>query len=144
MPDTNWLPEPSQKVNKRGAKPHVPTPEKRQMVIILVAVGLTVDEIALQLSMSKKTLHKYYSYELENGRTHIVARLGAKAIDRALKGSENMLKFCLANLGGELWNKATKLEHSGPGGVALVPPTLLVTFMEPKTLNATIDGSTAD
>lgn len=50
---------------KRGRPPHVPTDEKRKLVIQLQAFGWTMEKIAMALSITPPTLRKNYFRELK-------------------------------------------------------------------------------
>lgn len=49
---------------KRGRPPHVPSDEKRKLVIALAAFDKTKAQIAAALGVTQKTLAKYYFREL--------------------------------------------------------------------------------
>lgn len=72
---------------KRGRPPHVPTPEKRQIIVVLCAFGKSNEEIADALRISEPTLRKHYFRELRD-RAGARQRLEAKLYSGLLKGVE--------------------------------------------------------
>jgi hypothetical protein len=62
---------------KRGRPPHVPTDEKRNRVMLLLAHNKSDAEIAASLAISEPTLRKHYFREL---KVRAEARLRADAV----------------------------------------------------------------
>jgi predicted transcriptional regulator len=62
---------------RRGRPQHLPTDEKRRIVVVLMAFGRKDEEIAASLGITPPTLRKHYFRELR-GRADARARLDAK------------------------------------------------------------------
>jgi hypothetical protein len=97
-----------------GNPPYVPTEEMRQNVRTWIKIA-DAETIAGYMGISRDTLDKYYARELKEGRFMMIATLGAKAIDMAMKGDRTMLIFVLRTQGK--WN--TRLELTGKDGSPL-------------------------
>lgn len=69
---------------KRGRPPHVPTDEKRKIVIQLLAFGWTLEKIAAALSITPPTLRKNYFRELK-AREEARARVEAACVNALMK-----------------------------------------------------------
>lgn len=103
--------------NKGGRPSHKPTDATRKQVETLAGFGITEDDIAMSLEISKPTLIKHYRRELDMG--HIKANSavaqslykkatgeGASAVTAAI--------FWLKTRAG--WKETVVNEHSGPDG----------------------------
>ena len=75
-----------------GRPRHVPTPETRQMVTELMAVGVIEGDIALRLRLDQKTLAKHYDEELRFGRVERRAEVVGLLFGAARKGNVTALK----------------------------------------------------
>lgn len=78
-----------------GQIPHCPTPESREFVSALVAMGLEVGQIAFALKCSPHDVTFHYKQELEFGASLVNAKVGAALLQRALIGDVNAQKFWL-------------------------------------------------
>lgn len=72
-------------VDYRGRPAHEPTEEKRLEIAGLVAEGWDQARIAIGVGLSEKTLRKYYSPELKNGRRMIEAAIIRALLTKGLK-----------------------------------------------------------
>jgi len=63
----------------RGRPPHVPTDEKRRIVVVLLAFGRKEEDVAAALGITPPTLRKHYFRELKV-RADARARLDAKLL----------------------------------------------------------------
>lgn len=73
----------------RGRPPHVPTAEKRNKVMVLLALGWTVERIARALSITPPTLRKNYFRELKaraEARDRVDAGIAATLWQQAMTG----------------------------------------------------------
>ena len=55
---------------------HTPTAERRRMVVAMTGVGATQQTVASTLSISDKTLRRYYADELREGAARDYRRSG--------------------------------------------------------------------
>ncbi len=117
----------------QGRHPFAPTPIQRQVVTMSRGAGVPPDEIARQLGVSEKTLRKRFREEMARGKAMVVARIGAKVVQKALAGDNTMIQFYLNRFGGSLWHDKQRHEHTGKNGApTLQPPNLILTFLEDK------------
>lgn len=72
---------------KRGRPPHVPTEEKRKLVMQLLAFGWTIEKIAAALGITPPTLRKNYFRELKV-RAEARARVEARLIGSLMREAE--------------------------------------------------------
>jgi hypothetical protein len=75
--------------------PHCPTPESRDFVAQLVAVGLEVPEISFCLKCTPHEVMQHYKDEITHGTAMINARVGVALFQRAMMGDVNAQKFWL-------------------------------------------------
>lgn len=94
-----------------GNPPFVPTEQQRSDVRTWIKIA-DADTIAGYMGISRDTLDRHFKRELKEGRFMMIATLGAKAIDMAMKGDRTMLIFVLRTQGK--WN--TRVELAGPDG----------------------------
>jgi len=106
-----------------GRPQHVPSEGNRAMVRILVAAGLTHEEIATHLRINRKTLTKHYPEDLETGWIGKMHDAAQTVFDEMTsKTSEKRLdaaKFFLSRRGRGLWSEQKNVEISGPNGGAI-------------------------
>lgn len=113
-------------VNKGGRPAHKPTDANRKQVETLAGFGITEDDIAMSLEISKPTLIKHYRRELDMG--HIKANSavaqslykkatgeGASAVTAAI--------FWLKTRAG--WKETVVNEHTSPDGSMTPKPTTI-------------------
>jgi hypothetical protein len=118
----------SQKVDRRGCPPgqgiavganagrignpaHEPTAENRLKVRTLAKV-CSQELIAQAMGFSVDTLQKYYLDDFNEGKQQAIQAVGAKLLERALKGHTAEMIFYLKTHAG--WT--TRVEVGGPGG----------------------------
>lgn len=123
---------PRASVNPPGRSSYVPTEGHPKLVMMLRGAGVDLETIALMLKCSPTTVEKHFAHELAKGKQEVIARVGAKAVQKALAGDNTMIQFYLTRHGGEAWRTKTQLEHSGVDGGPLLPPSLVLTFLEPE------------
>ena len=68
---------------KRGAPSHQPTEKNKATVLKLAKLGVPQNIISIALAIDVKTLHKYYSNQLDEGKVHVVESLLQTAQQRA-------------------------------------------------------------
>jgi hypothetical protein len=90
---------------------HVKTPEKADVVFRMAQQGLTKGATAKCLSISLKTLDKYYSEEFDAGVIDMQRSLSTMAFEAAAAGSIPMLIHLVKTKLG--WNEHTTVEHVG-------------------------------
>lgn len=99
---------------RRGPLPWAPTSEERARVELCVALGYTIEETALLLEKSVDSLERHCRKELDGGKAKIDAKVGAKFIDKCLKGDTACLIFYHKTRRG--WRETVRNEHTGKDG----------------------------
>lgn len=95
------------------------TQADRDHVERLAGIGLPADQIALVMSCSESTLHKYFAEQLATGVAKANAKVASYAFGAAAKGNVSMIIFlCKTRLG---WRETNHHEHTGAGGIPLIP-----------------------
>ena len=79
----------------RGQKPHIPTPEVREIVRNLVIHGATQDTICSVIGVSKPTLNKHYRTELDNARAIATSKVIGKLMQLVDEGVPSAIFFFL-------------------------------------------------
>lgn len=87
-------------------------PVDARMVKDAIAHGNTVDDAAKILGVSKDTLERRFSAEIELGRAEMRSSLRKKQYEMAIAGNVGMLVW----LGKNLLGQAEKVEHTGRDG----------------------------
>ena len=109
---------------------HVPTDKNRELVRALAKWGVRVDDIAVQLGVTKVTLYKYYRDDIDAGIAEANAALGKTAYQMAMDGNTQIMIFLLKCRMG--YKDTTKIECSGPDGAPIQPhQAIRVTFVRP-------------
>jgi DNA-binding transcriptional ArsR family regulator len=98
----------------RGGVAHVPTDRERLQVELMVAGGMTLDDIAMALGISRKTLSKHFAPEIEHGKAKVRGKLTSQVMALALGGDKPMLCFVLKTQFG--WKETAVQEHVGKEG----------------------------
>lgn len=86
---------------KRGRPPHVPTDEKRRLIIMLMAFDWSVEKIAAALNITPPTLRKNYFRELKakvEARARVEAKLLTSLMSEAEKGNVSAIDKYLRRL----------------------------------------------
>lgn len=118
---------------------HQPTDENRAEVRALASFGVTQEDIAAFIGISKPTLAKYYPDELRVSSIKANATVGKYlynlASGMALKNgathgdcSRAAMFWAKTRMG---WRETDRLEHSGPNGGA-IPIEINRTIVDPK------------
>lgn len=74
-------------VKTTGRPPHQPTDATRHRVAVAAAAGMTHDNIALGLGISRPTLEKWYGHELSQGACDKRMAILEAVFEQALKGN---------------------------------------------------------
>ena len=82
--------------------------ETAAIVNALSAYGVTHDEIALYIKVSKPTLYKYYSDELKLGKIRANTRIAETLYNMAKDGDRTACIFWLKTRGG--WRETSRME----------------------------------
>lgn len=101
-----------------GRPAHEPTPESRDKVKALSAVGARHEDIALLLEISADTLTKHYRRELDLGRIEANAKMAQTLYRKGLDGNIVAAIFWLKTRAG--WRETTNVEHSHRGALGSV------------------------
>jgi predicted transcriptional regulator len=99
---------------KRGPLPWEPTTEERARVKLCVGLGYNQSEIALLLGKSEDSLQRHCRHELDAGKLEIDAKIGAKLVDKCMKGDTASILFWHKVRRG--WRETNRTEHTGPNG----------------------------
>lgn len=107
---------------KPGRPAYEPTPEQRYAVGMGVACGVTQDQLAAFLGISKHTLEKHFAKELQAGLTTNLVKVGGRLLAFALGKVEDVdtktqlsaMQFYLDRIGK--WNQTVKQEVTGKDG----------------------------
>lgn len=78
-----------------GQLPHYPTPESREFVCQLVAMGLEEPQIAFCLKVTPLDLRRYYGEEMDHGSALVNAQVGKALLSNCLRGDTVAQKFWL-------------------------------------------------
>lgn len=109
---------------------YVPTDEKRAIVRALAKYGVRQYDIAVQIGVTKGTLVKYYSAELDAGMAEAAEGLAKTAYQMAMDGDVRMMIFLLKTRLG--YKETTRVECSGPDGAPIqTEQAIRVTFVRP-------------
>ncbi|CAN7335335.1 hypothetical protein LJR090_002542 [Bosea sp. LjRoot90] len=95
-PDPAPIPPKTKRRGAGGRKPYQPTDRDREKVEVLVAAGLTVEDIARAMSITEPTLRKHYRRELETGALRKRGEMLVALNRAALKGNVAAVKEALA------------------------------------------------
>ncbi len=79
----------------RGRPPHMPTDEKRRLVMTLLAFGKTQDQIAAALGITAPTLRKNYKSQLkvcEEARQRLEAKVLSRLLEQVEGGNVAAIK----------------------------------------------------
>ena len=79
--------------SKPGPKPVVPTNGERRLVTLAVSIGMTVDQIAAVINMSRRTVYRVFADDLANGHARRLLRSAARLEEMAEAGNVSAAKF---------------------------------------------------
>jgi hypothetical protein len=103
---------------KRGRPAHEPNEVTRQTVLMHMALGTTITDIAKLLGITTRTLKKYYREEINFGTSKANAEVARSLFNKAIGGDTRAAEFWLkANAG---WSDKQSLEVSGENGTSPV------------------------
>lgn len=88
-----------------------PRPELANQIGLLVAIGTTQEQIARMLKMSKETLHKHYTDDLDLGSAKAGAVVGGKIFEAAKRGEAWACTLWAARRMG--WKEQSQVDLSG-------------------------------
>lgn len=96
---------------------HVPTDQTKAQVSALVGFGITTTEISQYLGISRPTLHKYYQFELDNGKVAANVKVAQSLFKQCMEGNTTSMIFWLKTRAG--WRETSRHEVTGPDGAPL-------------------------
>ena len=73
--------------SRPGPKPVVVTDGERQPVTLAVSIGMTVDQIAAVINMSRRTVYRVFADDLANGHARRLLRSAARLEEMAEAGN---------------------------------------------------------
>lgn len=94
-----------------------PREEYRDKIRLMVAIGIPKDHIAGLLKMSKDTLYKAYTEELETGASSANAVVGGKIFEAAKRGEQWACTLWAVRRMG--WKETNATEITGKDGGAI-------------------------
>lgn len=103
--------------NLKGSPGFDPGYEQARQVEQMAALGASTSDISAILRIEPKLLEKYYSYELETAQSRINQRVAKIALQSALSGDTDMVKFWLSRRAG--WKEIKTTEVTGANGGAI-------------------------
>ena len=80
----------------------------------MIALGASTTDVAAILRIEPKLLEKYYAYEIETAQGRINQRVAKIALQSALSGDTDMVKFWLSRRAG--WKEVKVNEVTGANG----------------------------
>ena len=83
----------------------------------MIALGASTTDVAAILRIEPKLLEKYYAYEIETAQGRINQRVAKIALQSALSGDTDMVKFWLSRRAG--WKEVKVNEVTGANGGAI-------------------------
>jgi hypothetical protein len=100
--------------NIKGSPGFDPGFEQAKQVEQMTALGLSVQDIAATLRIEPKLLEKYYKYEIETSAQRINQAVAKVALQSALGGDTDMVKFWLKTRAG--WKETKEVQMTGANG----------------------------
>jgi hypothetical protein len=79
--------------SRAGRKPMRPTKHQRHAVEVAVSIGLTVDQIAVAIEMSRRSIYCHFSDELATGRAKRLLANAVRLDAMAEAGNVSAAKF---------------------------------------------------
>ena len=101
-------------MTRRTKPPHAPTDAQRQTVQLHTTVGTPQPVIARLLSITEKTLRKYYRDELDLAKAKANATIGGALFNKAKGGDTTAMIFWMKTQAG--WKETSVNEHTGANG----------------------------
>lgn len=100
--------------NLKGSPGFDPGEVQAKQVEQMTALGCSEFDIAATLRIEPRLLKKYYQYELETASTRINERVAKVALQSALGGNNDMVKFWLRTRAG--WKETKEVQMTGANG----------------------------
>lgn len=103
--------------NLKGSPGFDPGFAQATQVEQMIALGASTADVAAILRIEPKLLEKYYAYEIETAQGRINQRVAKIALQSALSGDTDMVKFWLSRRAG--WKETKVNEITGANGGAI-------------------------
>jgi hypothetical protein len=103
--------------NVKGSPGFDPGFAQATQVEQMIALGASTKDVAAILRIEPKLLEKYYAYEIETAQGRINQRVAKIALQSALSGDTDMVKFWLSRRAG--WKETKVNEVTGANGGAI-------------------------
>lgn len=100
--------------NIKGSPGFDPGYAQATQVEQMIALGASTSDVAAILRIEQKLLEKYYAYEIETAQGRINQRVAKIALQSALSGDTDMVKFWLSRRAG--WKEIKTTEVTGANG----------------------------
>lgn len=94
-----------------------PREEYKSKIKLMVAIGISQEQIAGLLRMSKDTLHRHYSHEMELGSAEANTVVGGKIFEAARKGESWACSLWAARRMG--WKESSDVNLNGQVNAAV-------------------------
>lgn len=78
-----------------GRKPHEATDKDRKTVESMASYGIPEDDIARVIGISRPTLRKWYSYELETGHIKANSMVAQSLYNKAMGSGQGAVTACI-------------------------------------------------
>lgn len=98
----------------KGAKNYSRTEETAEMVKRMALAGISQDQMAIAVGISKDTLYAYYKDEIEQTEPKAIAVVAGKLYQKCLQGNLTAMIFYLKTRGGWREKQHIELENSTP------------------------------
>jgi len=117
-----------QQANLKGSPGFDPGFDQAKQVEQMTALGLSVQDIAATLRIEIKLLEKYYKYEIETAAGRINQAVAKIALQTALGGNTDMVKFWLKTRAG--WKETKEVQMTGANGGPIQFQEVKAKFLE--------------
>jgi hypothetical protein len=118
----------------RGRPPHEPTEESRRRVTLMIGFGNTIDQVALIIGTSPRTLKRYYKAELQTGYVVVKGQLETSLFKNAMSGNQRAIEFALTTRFGYRVRSQHEIMGEGGGPVRTAPAEIDLTKLSDDQL----------
>ena len=105
----------------------IPTKAEREEVARLISVGITQDQVAMVIGITKPTLEKHFRDELDTAMITAHGKIGKKIFALAMAGDKILLMFYAKTQMG--WKETNVFEGNPDAPLAI---KMEINFVNPK------------